>query len=204
MQNIQNSFKGFVKSKDYRKATEVFLKLFTTGYLTNITGYLGFHDIDNSGNKLESIKYVDQYVTQPTVRSAIHVGNVVYNMTSQVVAQYMFEDISRSAEPNLTAIIDNGYKVLLFTGNFDIICGVESTNGLLMNQNWKYYNDYNKAKRDIWRVNKNDTQIAGYAKSFGNFTHVIVRNAGHVSLLDQPRATLDMAIRFLKSISFGQ
>ncbi|XP_054156206.1 vitellogenic carboxypeptidase-like [Oppia nitens] len=62
MQNIQNNFKGFAKSKDYRKATEVFLKLFTTGYLTNITGYLGFHDIDNSGNKLESLKYVDQYV----------------------------------------------------------------------------------------------------------------------------------------------
>ncbi|XP_054156208.1 probable serine carboxypeptidase CPVL [Oppia nitens] len=124
-------------------------------------------------------------------------------MTSQVVFEYMFEDFSRSAEPNLTAIIDNGYKVLLFTGNFDIMVGVESINGLLMNQNWKYYNNYNKAKRDIWRVNTNDTQIAGYAKSFGNFTHVIVRNAGHASLFDQPRATQDMAIRFVKSLPFG-
>ncbi|XP_054152814.1 probable serine carboxypeptidase CPVL [Oppia nitens] len=171
VQTKQNQFKQLIKSMDYFKASKLFQQL-----------------------KI----FVDKYLAQQSVRKAIHIGSdgVVYNMTSRLVFRNLFEDITRSAEPNLTALIDNGYKVLLFTGNLDIIVGVESTNGLLLNKN------YNRAKRCIWKVNGNDPEIAGYAKSFGNFQHIIVRNAGHFAMLDQPRATLDMANRFIKSLTF--
>ncbi|XP_054163775.1 probable serine carboxypeptidase CPVL [Oppia nitens] len=207
VKQLQQNIKNCTKSKDYRKAFEWEEQLLTSiekpSYLTNTTGYQQFYDIHQSED-IKGFINVDQYLTQKSVRNAIHVGDVVYNLSSSVVMKYMEEDIYKTAEPNLTAIIDSGSKVLLFTGNFDIIVGIESTNGLLFNKNWKYYNDYNKAKRNIWRVNANDTQIAGYEKSFDNFSHVIVRNAGHCSMLDQPRATLDMANRFIKSIPFGQ
>ena len=51
-------------------------------------------------------------------------------------------------------------------------------------------------------MTKNDTEVAGYAKSFGNFTHVIVRDASHAVMADQPRASLDMLKRFIYSKSF--
>ncbi|CAG2168643.1 unnamed protein product [Oppiella nova] len=80
--------------------------------------------------------------------------------------------------------------------------GVDSISGFLENKDWKYYKDYSLGKRVIWKVLPNDTQIAGYAKGFNNFTHVIVRNAGHCTQCDQPRATLDMITRFVHNKPF--
>ena len=106
----------------------------STCYATETTGFLQFYDMSHSGMFLEASQYVAQYLTQQSVRNAVHVGDVVYNMSSQIVYDLMVEDWYRSAQPNLTAVMDNNYKVLLFTGNFYILVGVDSTNGMLYNQ----------------------------------------------------------------------
>ena len=69
-------------------------------------------------------------------------------------------------------------------------------------KDWKYYKDFYSAKRVIWKVSKNDTEVAGYAKSFGNFIQVIVRNSGHSVGADQPRANLDLLRRFIYKLPF--
>jgi vitellogenic carboxypeptidase-like protein len=69
---------------------------------------------------------------------------------------------------------------------------------------WKYSKEFSTTKRLIWKVSKKDQEIAGYAKNIGNFTQVVVRNAGHIVPFDQPRAALDMITRFVKSIPFDQ
>lgn len=69
---------------------------------------------------------------------------------------------------------------------------------------WKHSEDFKTAKRLIWKVLKNDTEIAGYAKSAGNFTQVVVRNGGHCTIHDQPRAAFDMIKRFIKSQTFDR
>jgi len=69
---------------------------------------------------------------------------------------------------------------------------------------WKYSKEFETSERSIWKVMKNDKEIAGYAKHFGNFTQVVVRNAGHIVPFDQPRAAFDMIKRFIKSQPFDQ
>ena len=56
----------------------------------------------------------------------------------------------------------------------------------------------------VWKVDKDDVEVAGYAKYFGKFTMLVVRNAGHSVNDDQPRASLDMMKRFIYDIPWDK
>ena len=73
-----------------------------------------------------------------------------------------------------------------------------------MNLDWKYNKEYYNAPKTVWRVDKSDLEVAGYAKCFGNFTMLVVRNAGHSVLDDQPRAGLDLIKRFIYDIPWDK
>lgn len=59
---------------------------------------------------------------------------------------------------------------------------------------WKGAEDYKNAERDFWFVEGN---LAGYSKTVGNFTEVLVRNAGHLVPTDQPKVAFDLFNRFI-------
>ncbi|CAG2101950.1 unnamed protein product [Medioppia subpectinata] len=204
----ETAIRTAITAKDYLKALQLYSDLMVStpelvGYATTTTGYAQFYDLYQSGPLYKSIVNTIKYLSKTQTRSAIHVGPLEYNFSNKTTGDYLHNDFMQSIEPNLTAIIDGKYKVLLFTGNFDLTVGVDSINGLLEWKDWKYYKDYSLGKRFIWKVSPNDTQIAGYAKGFGNFNHVIVRDAGHCAQCDQPKATLDMITRFIGSKPFG-
>ena len=45
-------------------------------------------------------------------------------------------------------------------------------------------------------------QLAGYSKAVQNFTHVLVRNAGHMVPYDQPKWAFDMISRWVRGKDF--
>ena len=57
--------------------------------------------------------------------------------------------------------------------------------------------DFRTASKNVWRVEDDNTTVAGYWRNIGNFHQVIVRNAGHILPYDQPKAALDMMTRFI-------
>ena len=73
---------------------------------------------------------------------------------------------------------------------------------LYLTLDWRYFQDFYNADKVIYKVEEMDPEVAGYAKCFGKFCHVVVRNAGHVAMYDQPRVTLDMMRRFIYSKPF--
>lgn len=64
---------------------------------------------------------------------------------------------------------------------------------------WRNYLQWYKAPRVQWQVGN---QLAGYAKTYGSFTTVVVRNAGHEVPFYQPKHALDMINRFLANKPF--
>ena len=56
-----------------------------------------------------------------------------------------------------------------------------------------------QAPRNRWCVGED---IAGYYKSAGLLTEVLVRNAGHMVPADQPRWAYDLITRFAKGKAF--
>ena len=102
---------------------------------TDLTGYTQFHQqsLANIFPDLERVGYLMNYLNQNQTKEALHVGHHNHSVNSSTVFQKLSEDFMQSVAHNLTELIGK-YKVLLFTGNFDIKIGVTSVNGFLENR----------------------------------------------------------------------
>lgn len=109
--------------------------------------------------------------------------------------KFLRNDMYQSVKPWIEDLLDapEGYKILMYSGQLDIIVASTLTDNFIRTLRWNGANAFSKTQRNIWRVGKD---IAGYAKSYGNFTQVIVRNAGHMVPYDQPKWSFDMINRF--------
>ncbi|XP_006824615.1 putative serine carboxypeptidase CPVL [Saccoglossus kowalevskii] len=149
--------------------------------------------------------YYNTYLSMGGVRKAIHVGNLTYNDGSKV-EQNLIEDICKSVKPWLIELLNSDYKVLLYSGQLDIIVSAPLTERFLWMLPWKHLSDYQKADRKVWKVQKTDTEVAGYVRAVGpgngNFFQVIVRGAGHLAPFDQPERVLNMLNRFIEGNSW--
>ena len=63
-------------------------------------------------------------------------------------------------------------QVLLYNGQLDIVVGPPLTEAYLKVLPWSGHTDYINADKIIWRINPKDVEVAGYARTVGNFTQV--------------------------------
>jgi len=168
-------------------------------YFNNITGtndYFNFLDPDYPPNPYP------QYLMLNSTRAAIHVGANIYWDYNHTVEYYLMHDWMSSALSKMHTLMDN-YKVMVYSGQNDFILGAALTEKWVRTVAWKGQVAYNNAPRSIWKVAPSDSVPAGYSRSVDNFTHTIVRNAGHMVPLDQPRRAYDMIRRFVLGIPFS-
>ncbi|XP_065204846.1 venom serine carboxypeptidase-like [Planococcus citri] len=143
-----------------------------------------------------SKQYVS-YVQTPEIRRALHVGDVEF--TSLGVVYYkMIPDFMSGVRSSLDMVLKH-YKVLFYSGQFDVICAYPLTVNFLNSVHFEGSVEYKKARRRPWFVNG---KLAGYVKSSGNFSEILVRNAGHMVPYDQPEWALDMISRFTSNRGF--
>ncbi|OQV21672.1 putative serine carboxypeptidase CPVL [Hypsibius exemplaris] len=147
------------------------------------------------------MEYYNQYLELCDVRSAIHVGKQEFSNGS-LVEHFMLEDIAKSSALYLADLMNN-YKVLLYNGQLDIICGLPLTEAYLQNLDWSGKDAYKNASRSVWKVDESDDQVAGYVRQVDKFYQVAVRLGGHMLPYDQPRSTFDMMWRFIFDKGFG-
>jgi len=169
-------------------------------YYHNITGS---NDYDNfmDTNPPASFDYFSEYVNQPYVRQAIHVGDAPFNDGS-VCEKNLLGDFMKSLKPQLTTLLDNNYKVLIYSGQLDIIIGAVLTESFLPTVAWNGQQQYIMADRIIWKVQPTDSEVAGYVRVVKNMQQVIVRGAGHIVPADQPDRALDMITRFIDGVPY--
>lgn len=133
------------------------------------------------------------FVELPEVRLALHVGDQPFS-SGGIVYQLMIPDFMNSVRPWLEEVIEN-YRVLFYSGQMDIIVAYPLTVGMYNTLEFKDAEGYRNAERVPWYVGE---QLAGYTKTGGNFTEVLVRNAGHMVPTDQPVWAFDLIYRFTR------
>ncbi|KAK3571860.1 hypothetical protein QTP86_020441 [Hemibagrus guttatus] len=148
----------------------------------------------------EDQEYFSRFVTLPTVRSSIHVGNLTFHDGSEV-EKHLLQDIMKSIKPWLGVLMDN-YRVLMYSGQLDVIVAAPLTERFLPTVNWTGADAYKQAERLYWKVQPSDTEIAGYIRQVEEFYQVIVRGGGHILPYDQPARSFDMIDRFLSTKGF--
>lgn len=65
-------------------------------------------------------------------------------------------------------------QVLIYSGNLDVIVALPLTEAMLQNLDWNGAADYKKAKRDVWKIHPEDSEVAGYIKRVHNFYQVLL------------------------------
>lgn len=164
-----------------------------SSYFTNCTGTTDYFNYLRTSSPPE-FDYFNKFLAFPNVRRAIHVGNLTYHSGVQV-EKHLRADMLKSVKPWLAELMDN-YKVLIYTGQLDIIVALPLTEAMLRTVPWHGLDDYLKATRHVWRTEPS-TEVSGYVKVVGNFCQVMVRGGGHILPFDQPHRTYDMLHRFI-------
>ncbi|XP_069669042.1 venom serine carboxypeptidase-like [Periplaneta americana] len=188
MKDLEEKCKSLIQEENYMEAAMVALSemsLFNeaTKY-TNIYNFL-FPDEPRVGGSY------DAFVQRDDVRRALHVGDEAFTENGTVFVK-LIPDLLVSARPFLEPLLDH-YRVLYYNGQLDIIVGYALSVNMFLQLQFDASEEYRNATRQAWYV---DGQLAGYMKTGGNFTEVLVRNAGHMVPTDQPAWAFDLINRF--------
>jgi len=169
-------------------------------FYTNCTGTTDYY------NYLRTVSppdydYYNQLLALSDVRLAIHVGNLNYS-TGSKVEEFLIEDVMQSVKPYLEDIM-NYYKVLLYSGQLDVIVALPLTEAMLQSMDWFHKAEYLRTKRMIWKIRPDDVEVAGYVRRVHDFYQVTVRGGGHILPYDQPERSWDMIDRFISDRPFA-
>jgi vitellogenic carboxypeptidase-like protein len=88
---------------------------------------------------------------------------------------------------------------LIYNGQLDVIIAWPLTENFITSMKWSGAKNYTKTDRQQWHVG---SDLAGYVKQIGDFTQVLVRNAGHMVPYDQPKWAFDLINRFTSGKKF--
>lgn len=196
--------RDLIKQEKYVEAFDIFDSLLNgdmngaPSLFYNITGFNFYYDFltSEADNKSDILMY--EWLQTADVRRTIHVGNSTFNVETKIVEEHLKGDVMRSVAYLLTDLLQD-YRVLIYNGQLDIIVAYPLTENYLQNLQWSGSDKYAKTPRKLWMVGG---KLAGYSKSVDNLTEVLVRNAGHMVPLYQPKWSLDLITRFTHNKKF--
>ncbi|KAL3831848.1 hypothetical protein ACJMK2_023547 [Sinanodonta woodiana] len=206
-QSMTDMAVAYIRDKQFLKAFQIFDSLFNgylikyPSYMYNVTGTKNYYNFLLT-EKPADFNYYGSFVTSPEVRRSIHVGNLTYNDV-QEVKKHLLNDVMDTVKPWVSVLMEN-YKVMFYSGQLDIIIAVPLTEAFILSIPWSGQDMYRTVDKQIWKINPNDTEVAGYVRQVKNFYQVIVRGAGHILPYDQPERGWDMIQRFIEDRSFSR
>lgn len=187
-----------IKKEDWQ-AADILMDKLMDGQLTNFSYFNKFTGFDYYYNFLEDKDTQDlsvfmKLLQNDDVRCSVHVGGLPFNDGVQVQLNLVL-DLLQSMAPVISELL-NHYRILFYNGQLDIVVAYPLTVNFLRNMQFSSSSLYETAERRIWKVGD---EIAGYVKSAGNLTEVLVRNAGHMVPADQPRWAFNLINQFVNN-----
>lgn len=165
----------------------------------------GSNDYDNflRTNAPAEFGYFGPYVNQPDIRKAIHVGNRPFQ-DGHTCEIHLLADFMVSMKPRLQTLLDapQQYKIVIYSGQLDVIIGAALTERFLPTVQWSGQTDYTTAERMVWRISDSDPDVAGFVRVAKNLQQVIIIGAGHIAPHDQPQRAMNMIDRMVQNIPY--
>ncbi|XP_050518286.1 venom serine carboxypeptidase-like [Diabrotica virgifera virgifera] len=197
LQGTQQRVVELIKSEDYAEAYDLWSDIIQTIQefsALNIYNYLTIKDTVNDETEM------NEFLSTEEVRKAIHVGNATFNPPDEVYAN-LEEDFPKSEALHVAELLKY-YRVLIYSGQTDLMIPYVLTESYLQNLKFPGSDDYAKAERIVWHDENDPDVVAGYAKTAGNLTEILVRNAGHLVPTDQPEWALQLINKFTRNVTF--
>lgn len=167
-----------------------------------ISGNINSFDIRKECN--EDICYdfsnLEIYLNQTKVREALGVGNQKFLSCSPLVYEAILMDWMESKENKIARLLEDGIQILVYAGEFDLICNWLGNSMWTAALPWSGQIEYARAPWKKFEVNGIE---AGLVTGFKNLNFVKVQDAGHMVAMDQPRIALEMFRRWTRGIPLG-
>ncbi|XP_048140299.1 serine carboxypeptidase-like 48 [Rhodamnia argentea] len=109
---------------------------------------------------------METFLNQKTVRDALGVGDIELVTCSRAVYEAIFQDWMKNLEAGIPAHLEDGLKVLIYAGEYDLICNWLGNSNCVHAMEWSGQNQFG--------------------------TSPTVHDAGHMVPMDQPKAALHM------------
>ncbi|XP_063306769.1 probable serine carboxypeptidase CPVL [Pelobates fuscus] len=193
---------NYIKQKKWIEAFDTFDALLNgdrtsyPSFYQNVTGCTNYFNFLQCQEPLDQ-EYFGSFLSLSEVRKSIHVGNLTFHDGSEV-EKHLLSDVMQTIKPWLAVLMDN-YKVLLYSGQLDVIVAAPLTERFIPTIPWSKVEDYKKAARVYWKIRPSDREVAGYVRCAGEFCQVIVRGGGHILPYDQPERSFVMIDRFIRN-----
>ncbi|KAG1234227.1 hypothetical protein G6F68_002775 [Rhizopus microsporus] len=145
---------------------------------------------------------VTRYLRLDEVKRAIHAEkqSLGWKECTSLVSIELNGDESRSSYYLLPDILEE-IPVLLYNGEYDLVCNTLGIEYLIGNMTWNGSKGFKKGtKKEEWKVND---KLAGYVTRDRNLTYVMIKDGSHMVPYDKPTECLDMINRFIQ-VEHGQ
>lgn len=123
-----------------------------------------------------------KFLLRSEVKRALHVGDIKLSFLNVTVNFALAPDFLSSTRPHIETLLEN-YRVLVYCGQLDqmLACPIASEN--YRTWRWSRSQEFTNSSRYPFMYHN---KLAGYHKSGGGFSEVVVRGAGHMAASDAP------------------
>ncbi|KAL0452128.1 UNVERIFIED_CONTAM: Serine carboxypeptidase-like 49 [Sesamum latifolium] len=159
-------------------------------------GDVNYYDIRKKceGNLCYDFSNLEKFLNEQPVRDALGVGDVQFVSCSSTVYQAMLMDWMRNLEVGIPALLEDGVKLLVYAGEYDLICNWLGNSRWVHAMEWSGQKEFIAAPEVPFKV---DGSEAGLLTSVGPLSFLKVHDAGHMVPMDQPKASLEMLKRWM-------
>ncbi|KAF5447333.1 hypothetical protein F2P56_032892 [Juglans regia] len=159
--------------------------------IMQIAGDINYYDIRKKceGDLCYDFSNMETFLNQKSVRDALGVGDLEFVSCSSNVYEAMLMDWMRNLEVGIPALLEDGIKVLVYAGEYDLICNWLGNSRWVHAMEWSGQKQFGASPTVQFVV---DGAEAGVLKSHGPLTFLKVHDAGHMVPMDQSKASLQM------------
>ncbi|KAL2937224.1 Serine carboxypeptidase-like 49 [Bienertia sinuspersici] len=160
-----------------------------------LTGDTNYYDIRKKceGPLCYDFSSMEKFLNEESVRTSLGVGNIDFQSCSTAVYQALLVDWMRNLEVGIPDLLEDGIQLLVYAGEYDLICNWLGNSRWVHSMNWSGQKDFATSPDVPFEV---DGSEAGILKSYGPLSFLKVHDAGHMVPMDQPKAALDMLRRW--------
>lgn len=163
---------------DYKLALSARQSLFDV--FSNASGGINMYDV-RKANSAYNRSVMISFLKDEKTKSAINVGlDAIFGKDWNMFPPLEL-DIMKSSAEYFVPLLDAGYKVLLYQGQFDFRDGVLSQTQWIERIGWKGQDGYLNATRNPWF---SDSTLIGYSTEHANLARVEMLNCGHLCPMD--------------------
>ncbi|XP_020600228.1 serine carboxypeptidase-like [Phalaenopsis equestris] len=165
--------------------------------IMKIAGNTNYYDIrkECEGSLCYDFSNMEKFLNLKSVRESLGVGDIEFVSCSSKVYEAMLTDWMRNLEVGIPALLEDGIKLLVYAGEYDLICNWLGNSRWVHAMEWSGQQAFTSSPEKPFIV---DGKQAGELKSHGPLSFLKVHDAGHMVPMDQPRAALEMLRRWMK------